>query len=657
MWTTNNCFHSESDHHRILKGLVMNNMMNKSVNPCDNFYKYACGMWVEEPIGDSSGVFGLITNMMNRFLDSVISFRNYSSYSHYNNEKLQRILESSEVKKIHKYFSMCREQKSSEYKPYIEAWDLPGGWPIFNSSWNSRTFDWLNVTANLKLIGSGSLINVHIGTDYQDTTQNKIYILPEKFRLPDFFEKNPKVIVEVFKLISSQFPPFGLNELDANKFVSYALTFETKLARIYHRGSNEDKEEIDEVTLATLEGLIPDIDFHRLLNIISGEVVSRSQKVIIVNRSYFTNLSTFLKGTDPEILANYLLYRLFVDIDHLQTVDVHCTDEVRKPMDFLFGYIYNTIFNDERDNEDVRTIAQSIKSVFSDTMQTVDWIDADTKQEASTKLDNLLLEVGASDDNPTIDNIIEEVAHFDFDPSNYYKSYFNLLAYSTRKPFRKFNKRTERSDESYNTATVNVFYDILANRIIVPTIILRSPVYDFHSPHSVKYGSVGWVLGHQFTHAMHGKGRIIDSKGVVGLWWTKKSEKEYRKRIKCLQDQYGNHTPSCQTLPANTKEHYGKSIFDKNVLDTGGIRLAYQAYKDWYARNPDKQETLPILTLTNMQIFFLSFAQFCCEISMPEHSLSENYVIGTLSNFEEFSKVFNCPIGSKMNPAEKCRVW
>ena len=32
-------------------------------------------------------------------------------------------------------------------------------------------------------------------------------------------------------------------------------------------------------------------------------------------------------------------------------------------------------------------------------------------------------------------------------------------------------------------------------------------------------------------------------------------------------------------------------------------------------------------------------------------------VNGTLRNIPEFSKVFNCPLGSSMNPKKKCKVW
>jgi len=39
------------------------------------------------------------------------------------------------------------------------------------------------------------------------------------------------------------------------------------------------------------------------------------------------------------------------------------------------------------------------------------------------------------------------------------------------------------------------------------------------------------------------------------------------------------------------------------------------------------------------------------------HAPGEYRVTGSISNNVDFSKDFKCPLGSKMNPVEKCSVW
>ena len=39
------------------------------------------------------------------------------------------------------------------------------------------------------------------------------------------------------------------------------------------------------------------------------------------------------------------------------------------------------------------------------------------------------------------------------------------------------------------------------------------------------------------------------------------------------------------------------------------------------------------------------------------HSPESVRVIGTLANFERFANAFNCSVGTKMNPKDKCILW
>ena len=65
--------------------------------------------------------------------------------------------------------------------------------------------------------------------------------------------------------------------------------------------------------------------------------------------------------------------------------------------------------------------------------------------------------------------------------------------------------------------------------------------------------------------------------------------------------------------------------------------------------------------------FFLAWGQTWCSKTQPKmakvslltdvHSPDKVRVNCVLSNFQPFADTFQCKPGSKMNPAQKCRIW
>lgn len=105
---------------------------------------------------------------------------------------------------------------------------------------------------------------------------------------------------------------------------------------------------------------------------------------------------------------------------------------------------------------------------------------------------------------------------------------------------------------------------------------------------------------------------------------------------------------------------------NENIADNGGINTMYSAYQASTQQNgPDL--LLPGLNYTANQLFWISAAQTWCSATQLSfdifnyltnvHAPNRFRVIGPFSNMQEFSNDFNCPVGSKMNPIDKCRIW
>ena len=74
------------------------------------------------------------------------------------------------------------------------------------------------------------------------------------------------------------------------------------------------------------------------------------------------------------------------------------------------------------------------------------------------------------------------------------------------------------------------------------------------------------------------------------------------------------------------------------------------------------ERTLPGLNMTTQQLFWTLMAQNWCELPrepaktddhLPWH-MRINYM---MMNTADFGRDFQCPVGSLMNPEEKCSVW
>jgi predicted metalloendopeptidase len=136
----------------------------------------------------------------------------------------------------------------------------------------------------------------------------------------------------------------------------------------------------------------------------------------------------------------------------------------------------------------------------------------------------------------------------------------------------------------------------------------------------------------------------------------------------------------------------------ENIADNGGIKEAYRAYQSWVERQgkPEKVyikkfrrqkeielqtlelrfqcflpisnfQRLPGLKYSQNQLFWISAANVWCNKYRPEslklriltgvHSPGEFRVRGPFSNMKSFNEDFKCPLGTPMNPVNKCYVW
>jgi predicted metalloendopeptidase len=88
---------------------------------------------------------------------------------------------------------------------------------------------------------------------------------------------------------------------------------------------------------------------------------------------------------------------------------------------------------------------------------------------------------------------------------------------------------------------------------------------------------------------------------MMHQWWNNKTIEDFKKASECIVEQYSQYKIDDEFLN-------GRQTLGENIADNGGLRAAYYAYEAWLDVN-GQEKALPLLNLTNYQLFFVSFAQ------------------------------------------------
>ena len=183
---------------------------------------------------------------------------------------------------------------------------------------------------------------------------------------------------------------------------------------------------------------------------------------------------------------------------------------------------------------------------------------------------------------------------------------------------------------------------------------LQPPVFDDRVDDAINFGGFGGVIGHEISHHFDDQGRRFDVDGNVAPWWSPDDVAGYERRAACFVDEYARFALDDGT-PVD-----GRLTLGENLADNAGLRIAWDALRP-SATGPQ------IDGFTPAQRFFLAWGQIRCENATAEaarrqvhadpHAPGRFRVNGVVSNMPELAVAFGCQAGTAMAPNARCRLW
>lgn len=654
---------------------------DRSLDPCQDFYKFACNKWMAaNPVPPDETFWGP-QNPLQLWTDTL----------------LRQILEQASAKrtgrsfveqKIGDYYSACMDEKAintagqTVLKPEFDriaalksksglAAEIAHLHKSFPKAWAIQNGE--TVAAVFGFAGFADFDNAAQAVAYLD--QGGMALPGRQFYL-DTDSYSAEIRGKYLQHIRKMFGLAGENPGQADADARAVLELETGLAQnAMDEVKRRDPAKLNnKMSLRQVEAITPSFNWKEYLQAVDAP---RSPHYIVTSPDFFRGLEKLIQQHPLEHWRAYLRWnvlhgsaealpdsfvqenfeffgRTLSGAQQLLPRWRRCVRSVDRDLGDALGQAYVARAFPPASKQRVQVMVLAIEAALKQDIHTLDWMSVPTKRQAEIKL-------------AAIENKIGYPARW----KNYSSvriaanKYLNNMQQCTNFEFErwvhKIGKPVDRNEWTMTPPTINAYYDAPRNSINFLAGILQPPFFDPLSDDPTVYGGIGKVIGHEIIHGFDDQGRKFDAHGNLRDWWTAEDVAAYTQRSECIAEEYTQDVPE-----AGAKQN-GKLTHGEDIADNGGIRLALKALKKILEQEKINSGAKDKNGFTPEQMFFLSYAFSFCINVRPEimrtlvltdpHSLPKYRVNNVLANMPEFQQAFSCLATAPMIHKNACRVW
>jgi len=640
--------------------------LDKSVDPCNDFYEFACGGWIKKTEIPA---------------DKPLWTRSFSVIADRNEAALRKILEQAAKEKstdpvmvkVGAYYDACMDEAA------IEAAKLKPIEPLLAVVKKIRDKKTLAAAlTELQRHAIGVPFEISETQDNKDATRVIAQLDQSGLGLPDrdYYLKEDdaskkEIRQKYVEHVERTMKLVGMPEKDAKKAAATVLQIETEIAkisksRVDRRDPKSMYNKIDRAGVAKAAPSFPWDDYFK------GLGFPGIKDITVTSVPFFEGLSKLLDTVKPADWQTYLTWHVvramsdalpkaFVDEKFTMQAALTGQKEIRArwkrcitETDGALGELLAQPYVKENFSAESKAATEAyvkaISVAFSHEVEKLTWMDAPTKQKALVKLNAMAYLIGYPKKWRTYD--------FEIKPKSFAANDIAARTSDLAWHLAKVGKPVDREEWFMSPPTVNAYYSPERNHMVFPAGILQPPFFSPKASIPVNLGGMGMVVGHELTHGFDDEGSQFDDKGNLENWWTDQVNAQFKAKTGCVEEQYNKYQP----LPGVSLN--GKLTLGENIADNGGAKLAFNAYR---AMRKGADEVTVAGGYTEDQQFFLGIGQAWCskqsdQISrlraqVDPHSAPHFRVDGPLSNMPEFAEAFSCKPGTPMRRANACEVW
>jgi endothelin-converting enzyme/putative endopeptidase len=645
-------------------------LVDKTVNPCENFYRYSCNGWFKRnPLPADQVAYGRFTELyeLNRL-------------------HLKEILEAAAVpaptrtandQKIGDEYASCMDTAAvnklglTPLKPELDriaalttAAELP------------------TLIAHLQLIGVNAFFNMGSSQDYADSGAVITAYGAGGLGLPerDYYTRTDAKSVEQRQQyvthVRTMLMLAGEPETPAAKDAEAVMAIETRLAKASLTITEQrDPQNLNHPT--DVAKFSKELTHFSLVDYVTAAHAPAAGKVNDMEPKFFAEFNSLVADTPIDRIKTYLRWHLLhayagtelpESFDHenwnfyAHTLNgaekqqerwKRCTSRVDLELGEALGQAYVAKYFPPEEKQRTLEMTLAIEQAMDKDIDGLDWMSAATKVKAKEKLHAVMNKVGYPDK-------WRDYSKLAIVRGDSLGNEMRAREFEFARDLAKIDKPVDKSEWQMTPPTVNAYYDPQMNNVNFPAGYLQPPFFSGKEDDAANYGDMGSTIGHELTHSFDDEGRQFDKDGNLKNWWTKEDEQGFNDRAECMVKQYD----AIEAVPGVHLN--GKLTLGENLADLGGLWLAWLAWLD-KAEAAHMDMNAKTDGYTPDQRFWIAYAQQWCTQTRPEqlrsqaegdpHAPDEYRTNTVLTDLPEFAKSFSCKKTAAMVAAKPCRVW
>ncbi len=645
------------------------NAIDKTADPCVDFYQYACGTWMKNnPIPPDKSRWG-----------------RFDELAEHNLYILRDILTDIQAPGNHTpvetivgtYYASCMDETTIEKKGIA-----PLTPELEKIAAIATKADFIRQVAYMHRNATPALFAFYSQPDMHDSNQTIANLDQGGITLPDrdYYLKDDAKSVETRQKyldhVQKMFALVGDKPEAASAEAKTVLDIETGLAKAsMDRTLRRDPKTRDhKMTIEEIVGQAPNFD---LTLYFADNGSPKFTSLNVGNPNFFKQVNEQINAVPLDQWKVYLRWKTigayaptlskdFVQEDFLfkgkylsgqQEIEPRwkrCVKSTDTNLGMALGKLYVDRTFGAEGKERTLKMVQAIESAMREDIGSLSWMSDTTKQKAYEKLNTIVNNIGYPDTWRDYSSVVIR-------PDDYAGNVVRAGAFEVHRQYSKIERPTDRKDWGMTPPTVNAYYRPPMNDINFPAGILQPPFYSKLMDDAVNYGGIGVVIGHELTHGFDDQGRKYDAEGNFRDWWTPEDAKEFERRADCTANEYSNFV-SVKDDKGEVKLN-GRLTLGENTADNGGLKLAYMALMHVIGNTPEKA----IDGYTAEQRFFLAYGQIWCQnvtdqearkrVLTDPHSPGRWRANGAVQNSAAFQQAFGCKAGQPMVAENACRVW